>query len=121
MSLFFIRRIYSRLKITDIIQAVKNTDNINSVCHRFLHEILYHIICIGTIAQNILSAEEHLKLCVFESVAEFSQSVPRIFLQETKRCVKCRASPALYCMVADFIHLVDDREHLFCCHSGGNQ
>ena len=121
MCLFFICRCNCCLKITDIIQAVKNADDINAVCHGFLHEILDHIVCIRTVAKDILSAEKHLKLCIFEAVAELSQSLPRILFEETQGCVKCSAAPALYCVVSHFVHLVDDREHLLCCHPCSDQ
>ena len=83
MSLFFIRSLDCGLQVPKIIQAVKNTDNIDSVRNRFLYEILYHIVAIRTISKDILSPEEHLKLRVLETITEFPKSVPRIFLQET--------------------------------------
>src|SRR5699024_7212331 len=81
----------------------------------------HNVVCVRTVSENILSAEKHLQFCVFKTIPEFSQPVPGIFLQETKRRVKCSAAPAFYCMVAYLIHLIYNGQHLFCCHSGGNQ
>jgi len=83
MSFFFVTCAYCCLKIAKIIQTVKNTDDINSVCDGFLYEILYYVVCVRTISQDILSAEQHLQFCIFESVTEFSQSHPWIFMQKT--------------------------------------
>ena len=83
MCFFFLCRRNCCLQVTDIIHTVKNTDDIDSVCDRFLYEILYHVIGIRTISEDVLSTEQHLQFCVFESVAEFTKSFPRIFFQET--------------------------------------
>ena len=50
MSAFFVCCFYRCLKVTNIIQTVKNTDNINSVGDRFLNKILYYIIGIMIIS-----------------------------------------------------------------------
>ena len=117
MSFFFVCSLNCGFQVTHVVEAVKNTDDINSVCCRFLYKILYHVICIRTVSEDILSAEQHLKLCVFEAVTEFTESFPWIFLQETKRSIKSSATPALYCMVAYFVHFINDRKHLLCAES----
>ena len=62
MSFLFVGSLYCSLQVAQIVQAVKDTDDINTVCDGFLYKILYHIICIGTITQNVLSTEQHLQL-----------------------------------------------------------
>ena len=57
------------LKIAKIIQTVKNTNNIDTISNGLLYKVLYNIICIRTISQNILSTKQHLKLCVLKSVS----------------------------------------------------
>ena len=121
MSFFFISCLYCCLQISQIVQTVKNTNNIDSVGNRFLYKILYHIICIGTITKNVLSSEQHLELCIFESITEFTKSFPWVFFQETQGSIKGSAAPAFYRMITHFIQFIHDRHHLFCCHSGGNQ
>ena len=121
MSLLLIRSRNRCLKIPDIVQAVKDTYDINSIGGGFLHKIFHYIVGIGAISENILSAEEHLKLCMLESVAELSQPLPRILFKETQRCIKCCAAPAFDRVVPYFVHLINNRKHLFCCHSCGDQ
>ncbi|GFI30392.1 hypothetical protein IMSAGC013_01782 [Lachnospiraceae bacterium] len=67
MTFFFVGCGNCSLQIAQVIQAVKNTDDINSVCNGFLYKILYHVICIRTVTQNILSPEQHLQLGVLKS------------------------------------------------------
>ena len=68
MSFFFVCCFYCCLKVTHIIQTVKDTDNIDSVCCGFLYKIFNNIISIWTISQDILSTKQHLKFGIFESV-----------------------------------------------------
>ena len=68
MSVLFVGSLYCSLQVTEIVQTVKDTDDINTVCDGFLYKILYHIICVGTITQNVLSTEQHLQFGVFEAM-----------------------------------------------------
>ena len=121
MAFFLVRCLDCGLKISKIVEAVKDTDDIDTVCDGLLYEILYYVICIRLVAQNVLTAEEHLQLRVLEAVTQLSQSVPRILFQEAERCIEGSAAPALYRMISDLIHLVDDRKHLFSRHTGRDQ
>ena len=73
------------------------------------------------ITEDILSTEQHLQFRILKAVSEFAQSVPGIFLQETKGSIEGSAAPALYCMVTNFIHLLNDWKHFFRRHSRCNQ
>src|SRR5699024_2517579 len=103
VGFLLIRGLYCCLQVTHIVQAVKDTDNIDSVCHGFLNKVFNNVIRIGTVSQNVLPAEKHLQLGMFEAVAEFTESLPRILFQETEGCVKGSAAPALYRVVAYLI------------------
>ena len=46
MSLLLVCSLYCSLQVTQIVQAVEDTDDINTVCDGFLYEILYYVICI---------------------------------------------------------------------------
>ena len=72
MALFLLRSFYCRLQIPDIIQTVKNTNNINTVCNGLLYEVFHYIICIMIITQDILSAEQHLQLGILKSIPQLS-------------------------------------------------
>ena len=121
MAVLLVCGVYCCLQISHIIHTVEDTDDIDAVGDGFLNEILNHVIGIGTVSQNVLTAEQHLQFGILESVTEFSQSLPGIFLQETQGSIEGGSSPALYGMVSHFIHLVHDGQHLLGCHSCGNQ
>ena len=86
-----------------------------------MNKILYDVIRVRTIAEDVLPSEEHLKFCVLKTIAEFAQSVPGIFMQEADAGIKCCTAPALYCIIADLVHLIDDRNHLLGRHTRRNQ
>ena len=109
------------LKVTKVVQTVENTDNVNTVGDGLLNEVLNYVVGIVTISQDVLAAEQHLQLRVFETGTKLTETLPRIFLQETKAGIKGRAAPALYCMVADPVHFIDDREHLLRGHTCSDQ
>ena len=67
MTFFLFRRFYGGLQIADIVQAVKDTDNIDSVGDGFLYEILHHVVGIVVVSKNILAAEQHLQLGILKS------------------------------------------------------
>ena len=117
MSAFLLCCLNGSLKVSDIIQAVKNTDNINSVCDGFLYKVLNHIVRVMIVSKDVLATEQHLELRVLETGSQFSESLPRILLQETQAGIKSSAAPAFYCVVANFIHFVNDRKHLISRHS----
>ena len=121
VRLLLVCRFDRSLQVAQIVHTVKDTDDINAVCHGLLYKVLYHIVCVGAVSQDVLSSEEHLELCVFKSIPELSKSVPGIFLQEAEGRVKCSAAPALYGVVTHLVHLVDDGQHLLCRHTGGDQ
>ena len=66
-DLFLFRRFYGGLQIADIVQAVKDTDNIDSIGDGFLYEILHHVVGIVVVSKNILAAEQHLQLGILKS------------------------------------------------------
>ena len=117
MSAFLLCRLNGSLKVSDIIQAVENTDNINSVCDGFLYKVLNHIVRVMIVSKDVLTTKQHLELCVLKTGSQLSESLPRIFFQETQAGIKSSAAPAFYCVVANFIHFVNDRKHLLSRHS----
>ena len=41
-------------------------------------------------------------------------------VQDTQGGIEGSSAPALYCMITNLIHLINDRKHLLSCHSGRN-
>ena len=71
-----------------------------------------------TVTENVLSAEEHLKLGVLAVILDGTKSYPRILLEESEAGIEGSAAPSLKRMVTNLIHIIEDRNHLFGGHSG---
>ena len=109
------------LKVAKIVQAVKDTDDVDAVGNGFLHEILDNIVCIVAVSQKVLATEQHLKFSLLKAGFKLAKSLPRIFLEEAEAGIKSRAAPALNSVVADLVHLVDDGQHNLSGHTGRDQ
>ena len=59
-TFFLLCGIYTGLQIAQIVHAVENTNDVNPVGNGLLYEILYDIVGIRLISQDILAAEQHL-------------------------------------------------------------
>ena len=95
MSVLFVGSLYCSLQVAEIVQTVKDTDDIDTVCDGFLYKILYHIICVGAITQNVLSTEQHLQFVCLKPSRNLRSLSHGIFVKETKRCIESSATPAL--------------------------
>ena len=60
VTIFLLSSLDSCFKVSDIVQCVKNSDDINTICNRLLYKILNKVISIVTVAKHILTSEKHL-------------------------------------------------------------
>ena len=109
--------VYGSFEISGIVERIENSQYIDSVSNRLLNEIFDHVVGVVTVAEDVLSAEEHLKLCILYVRTNCTKSLPGIFVKETKAGVEGSASPSLKRMIADAIKLFENRKHLLGCHS----
>ena len=93
----------------------------DAVCDRLLYEILDNVVCIVAVSEDVLTAEEHLKLGVLHVVADGAESLPGIFLKEAQAGIEGRTAPCLERVVSDRIETLEDRDHFFGRHSGGGK
>ena len=121
VAALFLAGLDRSLKVAQVVQAVKNTDDVDAVGDGLLYEILDNIVCIVAVTKKVLAAEQHLEFGLLEAGFELAKSFPRIFLEETKTGIESRAAPALYGVVTDIVHLVDDGQHNLGRHTGRDQ
>ena len=62
----FLRGLYRSLHVTKIIQAVENSDSVDTVLNRLLDKAVYNIIRVMGISEDILSTQQHLGRCLLE-------------------------------------------------------
>ena len=104
MSAFLLSCVDSSLKVSDIVESIENSDDIDAVCNRLLYKIFEYIVSIVTVTEHILSSEKHLELGVGHLLTDSAESVPRIFIKETDAGIKCSTAPNLCGIETYLVH-----------------
>ena len=68
--------------IADIVQGIKNSENIDTGVTRFLDECIRHLSGIGRVTNRVSAAQQHLKGDVGHTCAQGGQALPRVFTEE---------------------------------------
>ena len=111
------------LEVGQVIERIKDPENIHAVLGRMFHKRLYDVVRIIGVTHRVGAAEEHLETNVRHGLAQLAQALPRIFAQETHRRVKRRPAPHLQ---AEKIRRaardgVGGVEHILRAHARGEQ
>ena len=106
--------------MAELVQAVEDTEYIDTIVSRLINEVTDNIFRIVGIADGIRTAGQHLEEDVRCSFSHLTKAFPRAFIKETISHVEGRAAPALDGPVADFVELVAGGQHLVGAHSGGS-
>ena len=85
------------------------------------HKPVHHVVGIMAIADNILTAQEHLQPRIRHRGAQGFQPFPRIFFEKTKARVECRTPPDFQRPIADRVQFLGNREHVLGPHPGRQQ
>ena len=121
MSTLLVGCLDGSLQIAGVVQSIKNTDDVDTVCNGLLYEILDSVIGVGAVAQHILAAEQHLQLLVGQLLAQDAQTLPRILIQETDAGIERSTAPALNGEIRNLVHFGQDGAHFVHRHTGGQQ
>jgi len=109
------------LEIAQIVHRVEHAEDIDAVVGGLLHEGPHHIVGVIAVAQQVLPAQQHLDARIRQCLAQFAQTFPRVFAQETHAGVEGGAAPGLERPEADRIELAADRQHVLRAHAGGDE
>ena len=80
-------------KVAHIVHGVKYAEHIYAVYSSPFNKFLYHIIGIVTVAENILTAKQHLLWRVGHGFLDLANAVPRVFTQKANTGIKCSPTP----------------------------
>ena len=109
------------LEVINVVESVEYPDDVYAVLYRLPYEAADDVVRIVSIAEDILSAEKHLKLGVRHAFADLSESFPRILVEEPQADIECRSAPDLAGIVACLVHFGKDRLELFERETGSNE
>ena len=96
--------LYRDLEVVNIVERVENTDDINAVFYRAAHEAAHHVVAVMLVAEDVLSAQQHLELGIGHMRLYLAQSLPRVLVEKAQAHVEGCAAPALYGVEAGLVH-----------------
>ena len=98
-----------------VIQRIEDTDDVNAVLYGLAYECTYGVIRVVTVAEDVLSSQQHLQLRILYLGTDKAKTVPRIFIEIPQAGIECRSSPYFHGIVAGLIH---GFENIFKIRSG---
>ena len=113
--------VYRHFNIPQVVEGIKDTDDVDAALHALADEGTNNIIGIMLIAQQVLAAEQHLQLGVLHMLADGAQALPGILVQIAQTAVKGGAAPALQRIIAGLIHFFQNGQEVLDGHTGGHQ
>ena len=119
LSTVFLGGLDGLLQIAHVVERVENADDVDSVFNALGAELVHHVVGIVLVAENVLTAEEHLQLRVRQVRAQLAQALPWVLVQEAQAAVEGRAAPALEGIVADGVEHLTGGEHILQRHARG--
>ncbi len=105
------------------VQRVEDTEDVDAVLSRLLHEVAHNVVAVVGIADGVGGAQQHLEKDVRHLLAQALQAFPGVFLEKAQSNVEGGAAPAFEreqpgrhpCVVGrDGLHVVG-------AHAGGEQ
>jgi hypothetical protein len=118
MLSYLLDRLYRNLKVTDIIQSIKNAENVNTVIGCPLNKPFHYIIRIMSIAYQGLSPQQHLQPGLGNDRTDCPEPLPGIFIKKANCHIKSGSTPDFQGMIAYIIQFFENRMHIFQGHSG---
>ena len=70
MCACFLSGTHCAFQVAGIVKSIENTDNRYAVINRTVYKFAYNVIGIMVIAQNVLTAQQHLNRCFAQMLFE---------------------------------------------------
>ena len=108
-------------QVAEVVQRVEDPDHVDAVLDAQLHKLLHHVVMIVFVAQQVLSAQQHLQAGVGHILADVAQPLEGIFIQVPQAAVERGAAPALHRVVSGLVHRGQDLRKVGIGQPGGHQ
>ncbi len=116
-SFVFFRTFDCLPHIARVVKRIEYTYNIDTVFNGQTAETVDDVVGIVLVAEQILSAEQHLQLRIGKRFSKHTQSFPRVFVQITKARIESSSAPRFQSIITDFVEFIGNRKHFFYFHS----
>ena len=105
--------------VADVVERVEDAEDVDAVAMGGLDEAIDDIARVMMVADEVLSAGEHLQGRVGAVLLDDAQTIPGVLVEEAQAGVEGRATPALQRVVADLVQLGKHGLHLGGGHTRG--
>ncbi|OPZ77141.1 MAG: hypothetical protein BWY79_01295 [Actinobacteria bacterium ADurb.Bin444] len=82
--------------ISRVVQSVEYTEDIDAGIRRLPHERAYHIITVMTIADQVLTPQQHLQRSAAHVMLDGAQALPWILVEEAETGVESGTAPTFH-------------------------
>ena len=119
----FERRVNGHAHVVNGIERIEDAENVDALGVSFTDEFNDDIIGIRGVTHGVCAAQEHLKANIGNALAENTQPVPRIFMQEAHGSIERRASPHFQAeeLRQSLGHGIRGGEQIVRAHARGHQ
>ena len=115
----FLNRLVRLFQVSLVVQGVKYPEYINAHLRRLTNKGGHHIIRVMAVADQVLSAEQHLQRRVRHQFFQDTRPFPGVFIQKPGGHVKSSPTPHLHRIKPGFIHFSGNAHHILGAHPGG--
>ena len=112
-------RLHRMADVADVVERVKDTKNIHAIAGSLVHEAVNHAVFVVAVAQQVLTAQQHLETGIGQQGTELPQARPGVFIQEPDAGIKGGAAPAFHGPVASLINVGAGWHHVLHGQTGG--
>ena len=85
----------SNLELVDIVQGIKDTEDIDTVLLGLVDEVIDGVIRQRGVSNTVSTTEKHLERNVGNKLSHLSESVPGVLIEESHGNIKGGTTPAL--------------------------
>lgn len=109
------------LKVARIVQSVEHAEHVHAVFGRLLDKLVDDLVVVVAVAQKVLATQQHLQPGVRQQLAESTQTLPWVFVEESDARIEGSSTPAFNGPEACHINVGTGINHVLHGHASGKQ
>lgn len=109
------------LKVARIVQSVEHPEHVHAVLGRLLDKLVDDLVVVVAVAQKVLATQQHLQPGVRQQLAESTQTLPWVFVEESDARIEGSSAPAFNGPEACRINVGTGINHVLHGHASGKQ
>src|SRR6202158_2970886 len=110
--------INARLQVSNVIQCVEDAEDIDTIQRGLLDKPADDRVIKILVADQVLSAQQHMQSGFGEQPAVSPQPLPRVFIEKAYAGMECHPAPTLQRPIARIVQVFTHRHDVFDGHAG---